>query len=80
MSKLDKWQGGKKLTREEEPEYLADLCEYLRAQETLSPLREEGESSICELVQDEVSAHAADVIEELFERIQNLEYELRERE
>jgi len=73
MSDFDKWEGGKKLTPEEEPEYLKDFCVYLREQQTLSPVREENGSNVCNLVPDEMAAHAADIIEELFERIQKLE-------
>jgi hypothetical protein len=73
MSDFDKWEGGKKLTPEEEPEYLKDFCAYLREQQTLSPVREENGSNVCNLVPDEIAAHAADIIEELFERIQKLE-------
>jgi len=78
MSDMTKWEDNKTLTREEEPEYLADLCECLRAQESLNIVRKEGESSVCELVPDALSAHAADIIEELWDRIENLEYELKE--
>ena len=73
MSDFDKWEGGKKLTPEEEPEYLKDFCACLREQQTLSPVREENGSNVCNLVPDEMAAHAADIIEELFERIQKLE-------
>lgn len=73
MSDFDKWEGVKKLTPEEEPEYLKDFCACLREQQTLSPVREENGSNVCNLVPDEMAAHAADIIEELFERIQKLE-------
>ncbi len=78
MTDMTKWEGGHKLTREDEPEYLKDFCEYLRTQYTLSPVRKEGDSQVCDIVFDEVTAHAADIIEELWERIEKLEYELKE--
>ena len=36
----------------------------------MSPVREEGDSKVCDLVPDEVAAHAADIIEELWGRLQ----------
>lgn len=79
MDNLDKWIPGHVLTREEEPEYVKDLCSALREQETLSnPEKREDGSMVCSVVPDELAAHAADVIEEFFERIQNLEHELKE--
>ena len=70
MTELDKWEQGKKLTPEEEAEYLKDLCAYLREQQTLSApeMNEDGIMS-CEVVPDEVAAHVADVIEELWGRL-----------
>ncbi len=76
MTDMNKWESGQVLTREEEPEYLKDFCEYLRGQETLSPVREEDGSQVCDIVPDEMAVHAADIIEELWERIQKLEHEL----
>ncbi len=79
MADMNKWEGGKKLTEEEEPEYLKDLCAYLREQETLSnPRKQEDGSMVCEVVADEIAAHVADIIEELLDRIEGLKYELRE--
>ena len=83
MTDMSKWEGGRQLTREEEPEYLKDLCAYLREQQTLSePKRQEGGGEntgwVCEIVDDEVAAHVADIIEELYGRIEKLEYELKE--
>jgi polyhydroxyalkanoate synthesis regulator phasin len=78
MTDMEKWESGKTLTPEEEPEYLKDFCAYLREQQTLSPVRKEGESQVCDIVPDEMAAHAADIIEELLGRIEKLEYELRE--
>lgn len=70
MVDMTKWEGNRTLTPEEEPEYLKDFCAYLREQQTLSEVRKEGESQVCEIVPDEMSAHAADIIEELWERLQ----------
>jgi hypothetical protein len=69
MTDMNKWENNRTLTREEEPEYLKDFCAYLREQQTLSPVRNEGESQVCDLVPDEVTAHAADIIEELWGRL-----------
>lgn len=70
MTDMTKWEGGKTLTPEEEPAYIKDFCAYLREQQTLSEVRQEGESQVCEIVPDEMSAHAADIIEELWGRLQ----------
>lgn len=71
MSELDKWEQGKKLKPEEEEEYLKDLCAYLREQQTLSnPKKNDEGVMVCEVVPDEVAAHAADIIEELWKRLQ----------
>jgi len=70
MTDMSKWENNRTLTPEEEPEYLKDFCAYLREQQTLSAVREEGDSKVCDLVPDEVAAHAADIIEELWGRIQ----------
>ena len=79
MTELGKWVGHGELTPEDEPEYLKDLCSYLREQETLSnPLRNEEGVLVCSVVPDEIAAHAADIIEELYQRIEKLQYELRE--
>lgn len=78
MVDMTKWEGGRTLTPEEEPEYLKDFCAYLREQQTLSPVREENGSQVCDVVPDEMAAHAADIIEELLERINGLTYELKE--
>lgn len=78
MTDMEKWEGNRVLTPEEEPEYLKDFCAYLREQQTLSEVRKEGEAQVCEIVPDEVAAHAADIIEELWGRIEKLEYEVRE--
>ena len=79
MTDMSKWEGGRQLTREEEPEYLKDLCAYLRQQQTLSePKENEDGVMTCEIVDDEVAAHVADIIEELYGRIEKLEYELKE--
>lgn len=79
MPDLDKWVGHGELSPEDEPEYLKDLCAYLREQETLSaPERNEEGSMVCSVVPDEIAAHAADIIEELYQRIEKLQYELRE--
>ena len=74
MSDLDKWELGKQLTPEEEPEYLKDLCEKLRNQDCLStPEKREDGMMVCEVISDPLAAHAADVIEELWDRLQQLE-------
>lgn len=78
MSEMDKWEKGRQLTEEEEPEYLKDLCAYLRNQDTLSEPKQEDGKWVCEIIKDDIAAHTADIIEELLERIQNLKYELRE--
>lgn len=80
MNNIDKWgEDGRELLPEEEEEYLADLCEYLREQQTLSnPEKNEDGILACEVVPDEVAAHAADIIEELWRRVQDLQYELKE--
>lgn len=76
---IDDWEKGKQLTDEEEGPYLKDLCAFLREQQTLSnPKTNEDGVMTCEIVPDEIAAHAADIIEELFERIQHLKYELKE--
>ena len=77
MTDMSKWEGGKTLTPEEEPEYLKDFCAYLRDQQTLSPVRNENGSQVCDVVPDETAAHAADIIEELLERIENFKELLR---
>ena len=70
MSELDKWDGHGELKPEEEGEYLKALCAYLREQQTLSNLtKNEDGMMTCEVVPDEVTAHAADVIEELWDRL-----------
>ncbi len=68
MSK--KWEAGRELAPEEEAEYLKDFCTCLREQQTLSEVRKEGEASVCDVVPDEMAAHAADIIEELWGRLQ----------
>jgi hypothetical protein len=70
MTDMTKWEGERLLKPEEEGEYLKDFCAYLREQQTLSPVREEGSSKVCDIVPDEVAAHAAEVIEELWGRLQ----------
>ena len=75
MADMSKWEGGQQLKPEEEAEYLKDLCAYLREQQTLSePKQQEGGGEntgwVCEVVPDEVAAHVADVIEELWGRIE----------
>jgi hypothetical protein len=79
MSNLSRWNGHGEVKPEEEAEYLKDLCVYLREQQTLSePEINEDGILTCEVVPDEIAAHAADIIEELFDRIQKLDYELKE--
>jgi len=79
MSELHKWNGHGEVKPEEEEEYLKDLCDYLRNQQTLSePTKNEDGILTCEIIPDEVASHAADVIQELFKRVQNLQYELQE--
>jgi hypothetical protein len=70
MTDMSKWENGKTLTPEEEPEYLKDFCAFLREQQTLSEVRKEGDASVCDIVPDEIAAHAADIIEELWGRLQ----------
>lgn len=70
MTDMNKWEAGRELAPEEEGEYLKDFCAFLREQETLSPVRNEGGASVCEIVADETAAHAADIIEELWNRLQ----------
>lgn len=70
MVDMKKWEGGRQLKPEEEAEYLKDLCAYLREQQTLSaPTKNEDGILTCEVVPDEVAAHAADIIEELWGRL-----------
>lgn len=78
MVDINKWVGGRKLDPEEEGEYFKDLCAYLREQQTLSAPREEDGKLVCEIVPDGVAEHAADIIEELWTRVQGLQYELKE--
>lgn len=82
MADMSRWTEGVQIKPEEEAEYLKDLCAYLREQQTLSePKHEEGGSGgmmVCEIVPDLVAAHVADIIEELWERLEALQYELRE--
>jgi len=79
MSDLSRWNGHGEVKPEEEEEYLKDLCAYLREQQTLSePEINEDGILTCEVAPDEVAAHAADVIDELFGRVKKLEYELKE--
>jgi hypothetical protein len=70
MTDMTKWEGERMLKPEEEGEYLKDFCKYLREQHTLGEVRKEGEASVCDIVPDEVAAHAADIIEELWGRLQ----------
>ena len=75
MIDMSKWAGGRELLPEEEAEYLKDLCAYLREQQTLSaPTENENGVLTCEVVPDEVAAHAADIIEELWKRLQEMKY------
>ena len=68
---LSKWDGHGEVKPEEEEEYLKDFCAYLREQQTLSePKMNEDGIMTCEVVPDEVAAHAADVIEELWGRLE----------
>lgn len=68
---LSKWDGHGEIMPEEEAEYLKDLCAYLREQQTLSgPEINEDGIMACKVVPDEVAAHAADVIEELWGRLE----------
>lgn len=70
MVDMTKWEGEQQLKPEEEAEYLKDLCAYLREQQTLStPKENEDGVMTCEVVPDEVAAHAADIIEELWGRL-----------
>lgn len=67
---LSKWDGHGKVKPEEEGEYLKDLCAYLRQQQTLSEPKENEDGMLtCEVVPDVVAAHAAEVIEELWGRL-----------
>lgn len=71
MVDISKWEGNQQLKPEEEGEYLKDLCAYLREQQTLSNPTKNAEGMMtCEVVPDEVAAHAADVIEELWGRLE----------
>lgn len=71
MTDLSKWSGHGEVKPEEEEEYLKDLCAYLREQQTLSePEINENGILTCEVVPDEVAAHVAGVIEELWGRLQ----------
>ena len=71
MSELSKWDGHSEVKPEEEAEYLKDWCAYLREQQTLSePTKNEDGVMTCEVVPDEMAAHAADVIEELWGRLE----------
>jgi len=70
MTDMSRWVEGVEVKPEEEAEYLKDLCEYLRNQQTLSAPEENEEGVMtCEVVPDEVAAHAADIIEELWGRL-----------
>lgn len=71
MVDMTKWEGEQQLKPEEEAEYLKDLCAYLREQQTLSsPTKNEDGMLTCEVVPDEMAAHAADIIEELWGRLE----------
>lgn len=71
MPDMSRWTEGVEVKPEEEGEYLKDLCDYLRNQQTLSePTKNEDGVMTCEVVPDEVAAHVADVIEELWGRLQ----------
>jgi hypothetical protein len=66
---LNDWEEGTEVPADKEGEYLKDLCAALREQQALSPARKEGESQVCDVVPDDLAAHAADIIEELWERL-----------
>lgn len=80
MADIEKWIDHGELSDEDEPLYLKDLCAYLRDQYTIGKPEKNPENDRlqCEIVTDDLAAHAADVIEELYKRVQNLQYELRE--
>jgi hypothetical protein len=67
---LNDWEEGTEVPADKEGEYLKDLCAALREQQTLSPLREDDGSQVCSVVPDDLAAHAAEIIEELWERLQ----------
>ena len=72
---MSEWEPNKQLSPEEEPLYIKDLCETLRNQQTLSePTRENPDGHfVCDIIPDPLAAHAADVIEELWERLSKYE-------
>lgn len=66
---LNDWEEGTEVPADKEGEYLKDLCAALREQQTLSPLREDDGSQVCDVIPDDLAAHAADIIEELWGRL-----------
>jgi hypothetical protein len=69
MVDMTKWEGNKVLTPEEEPEYMKDFCAYLREQQKLNPEQGENGEQVFNVVPDDIAAHAADIIEELWGRL-----------
>jgi len=57
---LNDWEVGTEVPAEEEGAYLKDLCAALRNQQTLSKVT---------IITDGLTAHAADIIEELWGRV-----------
>ena len=55
--------------QDDESACIKELCELLRKQQVLSLVREENGAQVCDVVPDEVAAHAADIIEELWNRL-----------
>lgn len=65
---LNDWEEDTEVPADKEGEYLKDLCAALREQQTLSPLREDDGAQVYSVVPDDLAAHAADIIEELWGR------------
>jgi hypothetical protein len=64
---LNDWEVGTEVSAEEEGAYLKDLCAALRNQQTLSKV--ENKENTYTIITDDLTAHAADIIEELWGRL-----------
>lgn len=64
---LNDWEVGTEVPAEEEGAYLKDLCATLRNQQTLSKV--ENKENTYTITTDDLTAHAADIIEELWGRV-----------
>ena len=64
---LNDWEVGTEVSAKEEGAYLKDLCATLRNQQTLSKV--ENKENTYTITTDDLTAHAADIIEELWGRV-----------